>query len=117
MAQDHLDVILLANLALSVVLPALVALVTNRCADKAIKSLCLLLLSAVAGAVTQLVADGGIWHWKPFCLSIASTFIASVAVHYGLLKPTRVTGTDGVVATAVPQGIGGAYRPRHTRAS
>jgi hypothetical protein len=40
--------------------------------------------------------------------SFALTFIASVGTHYGLLKPTGVTGTNGAIQVRVPGGIGGS---------
>lgn len=107
-AGAHLDVILLCNFALGVVLPNLVALVTARLAGSSVKAVVLLLLSALAGLLTQVIAQSGVFHWKPALLSFGWTFLFSVASHYGLLKPVGMTGTNGAIQVNVPNGLGGS---------
>lgn len=87
-------------------LPAVVALVTRRLASSSTKAIVLALLAAVTGWLTSLQATGGEFEVKAAVVSIIVTFVTAVASHYGLLKPTGVTGSNGAVAKKVPGGIG-----------
>jgi hypothetical protein len=99
----------LLNLAVGVALPVLVALVTAKVANKTIKSLALLALAAVGGLLTNIsVSD---FHWKDFLTGFAIQFLSAVASHYGFLKPVGVTGSDGVIQTLVPSGVGDSPAP------
>ncbi len=93
------------------VLPALTALVSRRFSASAVKALVLLALSTVTGALTTLGVDGhgGHLHPRTFLIGLAVAYITAVVSHFGLLKPTGVTGDDGVILKAVPGGVG---RPR-----
>lgn len=95
------------NLVLAAVLPILTALITARFANSAVKTLVLVFLTVISTALQQVFADGGDLEWRPFILTTVLQFLMSVGFHFGLLKPTGVTGETGVVAIAVPQGIGG----------
>lgn len=99
----------LLTLLVSVVLPAAVALVTQRLASSGVKALMLAFLAAVTGFLSELL--DALVTALPFDLGAAlmswlTVFIVAVASHYGLLKPTGVTGTDGALARAVPAGVG-----------
>jgi 20S proteasome alpha/beta subunit len=91
---------------IAVVLPAVVALVTKRFSTGLVKSVTLLLLSAIGGALTSIQATGGTFEWRAAATGFAVTFITSVCVHFGLLKPSGITGDDGKIAQKVPAGIG-----------
>lgn len=91
---------------LGTVLPALVALVTQRCASSGLKAIVLALLAAVGGVATSIQMDGGNFDWKVALTSFIVMFVTATATHFGLLKPTGVTGTDGLIASAVPGGVG-----------
>lgn len=103
--------LLLANLALSVVLPSLVALVTRRLSAPQVKTTVLLALSAIAGTLTQLTTNGGEFEFKTALASFGTTFLASVSAHYGLLKPAGVTGDAGLINQVVPGGLGNPVMP------
>jgi hypothetical protein len=92
------------------VLPALVALVTSRVADKWIKSVLLIALSAVTGVLLEIQAGGGAFSWKQALTTAAVTFASGVVAHFGALKPLGVTGSNGVIQSAVPAGVGGHGR-------
>lgn len=98
------------NFALGVVLPAAVALVTKANASSALKAWLLVGLSTLTAVLTQFA--GG-FTLSEFVTAFAVTFITAICAHYGLLKPTHVTGSDGAVANAVPGGLGKEYEPRH----
>ena len=92
--------------AVATVLPALVALVTKKCSSSAFKGVALAALSAVAGIATSVQVAGGVFEWKTALTSFIITFVTATSTHYGLLKPTGVTGRDGALADAVPGGLG-----------
>lgn len=104
------------NFAIGVLLPAVVALVTHRFADGTVKALVLLFLSALTGVGTQIAANNGDFDVAPAAMAVLTAFGSAVLAHYGLLKPAGVTGSEGVIARAVPGGLGGsgeAYQARH----
>jgi small-conductance mechanosensitive channel len=76
------------------VLPFLVALVTARLARAGLKAIVLAALAAVAGFANDI-----------------TTFLIAVGMHFGLWRPTNLTGVNGTVQHKVPQGVGG----RHSR--
>lgn len=98
------------NVAINVVLPIVVALVTNRLAPGGLKAVILIFLSALSGYLVSILAawDAGV----PPDLSQATFtavigFVVAVATHFGVWKPFHVTGSDGWVQTQVPGGFGG----------
>lgn len=95
---------ILALLALA--LPMLVAIVTAKTADTAVKTFVLLALSAAVTTVDQLRGSADV-SWRALLVTTLVTFGSSVLAHFGLLKPVRVTGSDGVIAKTLPPGIGG----------
>ena len=94
------------NVVVGTLLPIVVALVTNKFASSQVKSLTLLALTVVGGALTSIQASGGSFELKPAITGAILSYVVSVATYYGLWKPTQVAGSDGKVATAVPGGIG-----------
>lgn len=88
------------------VLPAVTAFVTRRFASSAWGATVLLLLSVISGWLTSLYATGGSFDLKTAVIAIITTFVTAVASHYGLLKPTGITGSQGAIQKAVPMGIG-----------
>jgi hypothetical protein len=97
------------NLVLAAVLPILTALVTSRFANSTVKSLVLVFLTVISTALQQVFADDGNLVMRTFLLTTCFQFIMSVGFHFGLLKPTGVTGAGGFVAATVPQGIGAPH--------
>ena len=98
------------NLAVNVLLPIVVALVTSRAASGSVKAVTLLALSAVSGLLTSWLAaaEAG----APFDISqagftVVTGFVVAVAAHFGAWKPAGVTGASGRVQLAVPAGVGG----------
>jgi len=94
------------NLAISFFLPVLVALITKRFADSAVKAVALILLSVVTGWLTSLQATGGAFEIKSALTSVLISFAMAVTTHFGLWAPARVTGKNGAVQVAVPGGVG-----------
>lgn len=98
------------NLFVAFIIPILVALVTKRYADSAVKTLVLLVLAALLAVGTTVLDDGSFVLFDLIMLFAQNVLVAVVA-HYGILKPVRVTGKEGAVAGAVPNGIGGGSGP------
>lgn len=101
----------LLTLLVSVILPILVALTTNRLASPGLKAVVLALLAALVGFLSELLdalTDHTAFDVGAAVLSWVTVFIVAVASHYGLLKPVGLTGSSGAVAQAVPGGVGSA---------
>lgn len=88
------------------VLPMIVALVTNRFADSAVKAGVLVLLSVIGGALAQIQAAGGRFDLVETLTAVFMTFVTAVGLHFGLLKVVGLTGSGGAIARKVPGGIG-----------
>jgi hypothetical protein len=96
------------------VLPFLVALVTARLARAGLKAIVLAALAAVAGFANELYTASGILanvDVSSACANAITTFLIAVGMHFGLWRPTNLTGVNGTVQHKVPQGVGG----RHSR--
>ncbi len=94
------------TVVISVFLPMVVALVTKQVASSGVKAIVLLALTVVTGALTQIQADGGTFDWKTTVTQTVVAFVIAVGVHYGLLKPIAITGSEGKIQTKVTGGIG-----------
>ena len=84
------------SLAGQVVLPLLVGFVTKHSMPSGVKAVLLLLFTVVAqGIATALEATntGASFEWKAWLYNIFLGFVVSVAVHYGLWKPTGASDT------------------------
>jgi len=87
------DIPLLLWLAVAVVLPILVGLVTTRETSPARKAVFLAALALIAGLLTQLLAAinaGVTYDLFAGLVQGLATFLIAVAVYYGLWKPTGV---------------------------
>jgi hypothetical protein len=96
------------DIALSVVLPMIVALITKQFAETWVKAIALLVLSALTATVTDMLSHGGTFVLGPTIGEFILTFVIATGLHYGLLKPIGVTGSSGAIAKVFPGGIGTA---------
>lgn len=97
------------NLAISVGLPMLVALVTKQTAHPGLKAILLLALSAVSGflmLLLQAVSAHSAFDFTGAMMQTILGFGMAVLAHYGLLRPIGVTGAPGVIQTRLPHGLG-----------
>jgi stage V sporulation protein SpoVS len=95
------------NAVLAFVLPALVALISRRLASPRVKALLLALLTIIAGILQEIIANDGGFEWKAAIGTMLVQFVGAVAIHTGLLKPTGITGKDGVLQRATADvGVG-----------
>ena len=99
---------LLLNLAVSVVLPMVVALVTKQTAHPGLKAVVLLALNVIYGfGVGWVQADiaGQAFDIKAAGLTALVTFGGAVIAHFGLLKDV-ITGSGGLIQVNIPGGLG-----------
>ena len=94
------------NMAIAVVLPAVVAVITKRMADGGWKAITLLFLSALTAVLTEIYAVGGSFDLLSAVGRLVVVFAIATASHYGLLQPLKITGKDGAIQAVVPGGIG-----------
>lgn len=97
------------TLLVSVILPAVVALVTAASATSRYKAVVLLVLSTVTGLVTQFasaVTAGTAFDLSQGLYNGVVALLVAVVAHYGLLKPTGLTGVLGWIQSVFPQGLG-----------
>lgn len=87
---------LLLGLLVSTVLPLVVGLVTTRITSGGIKAVLLLALNAIIGFGQQLLdshSDGSAFSLTDALFAWVTFFLVGVGMHFGLWKPTGVSGT------------------------
>ena len=102
--------IALWGLVVGVVLPIIVGLVTARFAPSWVKSVTLMALSALV-SIGQEILVAGQFEVKQTILKFALLFLTSVGLHYGFLKPSGVTGQNGVVQRNADGGLTSSHGP------
>lgn len=80
------------GLLISVVLPVLVGLVTTRVTHAGSKAVLLLALSVLNGFLVELAAPGPGWNAGTAAVLALVSFATGVLTHFGLWKPTGVSG-------------------------
>lgn len=101
----------LISTLIGVVLPILVALVTDRIASGGVKAVTLLALAAVTSYLSAwLVAlnGGAPFDWSQAAFGVLTTFTIAVAAHLGLWRSVGLTGIDGAAAKV---GLDSSSRP------
>lgn len=95
------------TMVISVFLPMVVALVTKQLASGAVKAVLLLFLAAVTGTATQIATANGVFDLKGAVVATVMSFIIAVGMHFGLLSPTGLTGSEGQIQTKTAKfGVG-----------
>lgn len=88
----NLDKAYWLGLAISVVLPVLVGLVTTRIVHAGWKAVILLLLSTINGVLVEAANPGPGFDLGTAVILAAVSFGTGVLAHFGLWKPTGVSG-------------------------
>ncbi len=78
------------NIALGVVLPLLVGLVTKRVTSTGTKRVLLAFLSIVGGALAQIAADGGEFILKDVIVGAVVTYFTAQTAYSSVLKPSGI---------------------------
>src|SRR3546814_12805179 len=87
-----LDLAYWLGLAISVVLPVLVGLVTTRVTSAGIKAVLLLFLTAANGFLVELSHAGDGYSIGTAVILWGVSFAIGVLTHFGLYKPTGISG-------------------------
>lgn len=90
--QPNLDGAYWLGLAISVVLPVLVGLVTTRVTHAGTKAVLLLALTAANGFLVELSNAGDGYQVGSALILWGVSFATGVLAHFGLWKPTGVAG-------------------------
>lgn len=93
-------------LAVTVVMPIAVGLVTKISTPPGIRSILLVGLSIANGLLSEALAAGDGYDWRKAVTQAVVAFVLAVAAHVGVWKPT------GVAAAAVAVGSGPASAHR-----
>jgi hypothetical protein len=96
------------GLLVTLVLPILVGLVTTRVTSAGKKAVLLLALTAVTGFLVELGNAGPDYNVANGVFYTVVGFITAVAVHFGFLKPTGVSGAaqDSLVTSRSSRTLG-----------
>lgn len=88
----HLDTAYWLGLAISVVLPVLVGLVTTRVTSAGAKAVLLLALTAANGFLVELSQASDGYSVGTAVVLWGVSFAVGVLSHFGLYKPTGISG-------------------------
>jgi hypothetical protein len=100
------------DLAVSALLPALVALITAQNAHPGLKSAVLFGLSTLSGSLSTALEDsytGQELSWNTVGITVLLGFATATVAHYGALRPMNITGSAGRIATRFPKGLGASH--------
>lgn len=79
-------------LAVTVIMPLAVGLVTKLSTSATVKSLLLVLFSLVNGVLSEALAAGDGFDWTKAITQAVVAFVIAVAAHFGVWKPTGAAG-------------------------
>lgn len=102
-----LDTAYWLGLLISVVLPVLVGLVTTRVTHSGTKAVLLLALTAVNGFLVELANPGDGYNVGTAAVLTLVSFGTAVLSHFGLWKPTGVSGKAQDVGAKTTATVGG----------
>lgn len=95
------------GLLVTVVLPILVGLVTTRVTSAGVKATLLLALTAATGFLVELGNAGPDYNVANGVFYAVVGFVIAVAMHFGFLKPTGISGkAQDSLVTSRPQPSG-----------
>jgi hypothetical protein len=96
---------LLVNAIVGVLLPILTQLVVRAKASPSVKALINLVLATIAGVLTPYLTLDHV-PWQSIAVSVVQVLVTSITSYVGLMKPTGLAGSTGLIAQKVPGGIG-----------
>lgn len=93
------------TLAVTVLLPLAVGLITKFSTSSGLKAILLLAASAATALCSNLLAVDGTTDVGPLVTDVLTTFVIAVAIHYGFWKPTEATALAQSVLVKDNQGL------------
>jgi hypothetical protein len=103
--MEFINTVGAANLAIGVVLPFVVALVSSRLSASWFRTIVLLVLSLLAGSITVALADDA-FTWQEVLDDALVVWPTAILAHYGLWRNFNLTNTSGLIQNTVPGGLG-----------
>ncbi|MFI7329382.1 hypothetical protein ACIBQ3_32685 [Streptomyces rubiginosohelvolus] len=100
--QPNLDTAYWLGLAIGVVLPVLVGLVTTRVTSAGTKAVLLLALTALNGFLVELANPGDDYQVGSAVVLWVVSFATGVLTHFGLWKPTGVSARAQEIGAKTP---------------
>jgi hypothetical protein len=79
----------LIALVCGIIIPILVGVLAKSTAAAGLKAILNAMMSGLGGLIATVVP--GSFQWKPFLVAVASTWVVSIATHFGLYKPVGVS--------------------------
>lgn len=73
-------------------IPIITGLIVKEVAHPRVKAISTMVLSILAATIGTIVAQDGGWAWREFGNAFLSAFIPAIAVYYGFLKPSGISG-------------------------
>lgn len=86
---------MLVTVLIGLIAPIAVGLVTKASTSAGVKAVLLLTIAALVGVGQGFVDTpaGETWNWQIAVFNAAVAWVAAVATHFGLYKPTGVSAT------------------------
>lgn len=81
------------NIAVSLILPLIVGLLTKASWNGNLKAVLLLAVSAISAMGTDLITAGSLEGWKLLLEQTAINWLVAVAMHFHVWRPTGVAAT------------------------
>lgn len=86
-------------LAVTVLMPLVVGLITKPSTPASLQSLLLTAAALTNGLLSEALAAGDTYNWGKAALQAVVSFVIAVATHYGIFKPTGLTAAALAVGT------------------
>ena len=106
--EQNPDVAYWINLAVTVLLPLVVALVTKATTNPAVKAIILLALAAITSVLTNLLAVQGSENVGPMIVDAVVTFVVAVAAYFGVWRADPLSITSSLRAVGDKSNYGKA---------
>jgi hypothetical protein len=104
----HPDLATAIALAVSVVIPALAALLAKSRCPRNVAGLLTLALASLNGVLTEALGTGRDFDWRHAIPVAVLSYVVAVLAHYGLLKGTPAEANLLAVGNKPPMPVSGA---------
>lgn len=91
------------NIAVSLILPLVVGLLTKASWNGNLKAVLLLAVSAISALGTDLITAGTLEGWKLLLEQTAINWLVAVAMHFHVWRPTGVAASVAEIGVADSQ--------------
>lgn len=109
----HIDVSILQFL-IGTAIPFLTALLVQRFADERWKSGVTAVAAFITAVIQEAIVNNGNFNFAELLGRFVTMLVAAYVFHQFVWKPVGLTGDSGVIAKAVPNGLGRPNYPSST---